>query len=137
MADQVVAGLEGFGDLARPLQRIQYNSGTPVLAVRVASEETHLVDLEPVGALTVAGRESAGARVHPHHHGTLRVRPLLPHRRNVLARGDLRRQRRARPAVAGHLGVRHRHDRVVVGPLALDDLRAGLGGETLFHESAR
>lgn len=131
VADEVVAGLEGLGDGAGPLQVVQDVGGTPVVAVQDAAGKTLLVDLEPLLALAVAGGELAVTGVHPHHHGALSVRPLLPERGYGAAGRDLGGEGRGRAAVAGHLGVRDGHDGVVVGPLSLNDLRAGDRGEAL------
>lgn len=131
VADEVVAGLEAGGDLAGPLEVLVDEGGTPVVAVEGVAPQTHLVDLEPLLALAVAGGELAVARVQPHHHGTLLVSPLLPDGGDVGAGGDLGGERGGSATVAGHLRVGHGHDGVVVGPLSLDDLGAGDGGESL------
>lgn len=131
VADEVVAGLEGLGDGAGPLEVLQDVRGSPVLAVHHGAREALLVNLEPLLALAVAGSELGVARVHPHHHGALRVGPLLPERSNGAAGRDLSGEGRRGATVAGHLGVRYCHYRVVVGPLTLDDLSAGDRGEAL------
>lgn len=131
VANQVVPRLQRRRDAARPLERLEHDGGAPVLAVEHVAREAHLVNLEPLVALAVARRKRPIARVHPHHDGALRVRPLLPKGRDVLPSLDGRRERRARAPVARHLGIRHVHNGVIVGPLPLDDLRSRLRREAL------
>lgn len=131
VADEVVPGLQAFRDPRRPLQVLVDDGGAPVVAVEHVAGQAHLVDLEPLLRLPVAGGEGAVAGVQPHHHGPLLVRPLLPDGGHVGPRRDLGGDGRGGPAVAGHQGVGHRHDRVVVFPLPLDRLRAGDGREAL------
>jgi hypothetical protein len=117
VADEVVAGLEAGGDLARPLLGVVYDAGSPVVAVQAGTGQTLLIDLEPLLLLSVARAEAALARVHPHHHRSLLVRPLRPDGRDVRACGDLGGQRGRGAAVAGHLRVGDRVDGVIVRPL--------------------
>jgi len=134
VSDQVVAGGEASRDGARPLLVAADELGDIPAGALLGIEEdaagvveAGLVDLEPAGPGAVAGREGAGALVHPHHDGALAVRPLLPHGRDLVARHD-RRLLCSRPAtVAAQIGIGTVRDGAVARPLPLDDL-LGAGG---------
>src|ERR1051326_5237852 len=67
MSDQVVARSQRGWNGAGPRQLRVNDGGSPVCACKRRSSHAHLVDLEPALARSGAGRESAGALVHPHH----------------------------------------------------------------------
>lgn len=119
MADEVVAGGEIRRDLARPLERlhvenknvsnqdfldrrlmktsvtyINNNGGAPAIPAQRRRVHAHLVDLEPVLALAVTGREGTGTLVHPDHDRPLLVCPLGPNSCDVLAGRDVGGERR-------------------------------------------
>jgi hypothetical protein len=84
---------------------------------------------EPLLPTPIARIEITTALIHPHHDRPLLMRPLAPQRLDLTSRSDFGAEFGRRAAVAHDFLVVDGHGGVVVGPLALNGLGRGGGGE--------
>lgn len=105
MPDEVVSWSKASGDSASPLKSRINDGSAPISASERRRRHAHLVDLEPVTALSIAGIKGTIAWVHPDHYGALLMRPLGPDGSDVFASGDVGAERGAGSAVASHCRV--------------------------------
>jgi hypothetical protein len=86
-------------------------------------------DLKPLLPTPITRVEITTALIHPHHDRALFMRPLAPQRLDLTSRSDLCAEFCRRATVAHDFLVVDGHGGVVVGPLALNSLGRGGGGE--------
>jgi hypothetical protein len=84
---------------------------------------------EPLLPTPITRIEITTALIHPHHDRALFMRPLAPQRLDLTSRSDLCAEFCRRATVAHDFLVVDGHGGVVVGPLALNSLGRGGGGE--------
>jgi hypothetical protein len=84
---------------------------------------------EPLLPTPITRIEITTALIHPHHDWALFMRPLAPQRLDLTSRSNLCAELCRRATVAHDFLVVDGHGGVVVGPLALNSLGRGRGGE--------